>query len=191
MRVRRAGVVLAVGGLGGALGVAGLSWACTAQLSLLTPQSGAPGSNVTVKGGEAARQGRVALRWNDVNGAEVGATTADANGNFAAVVRIPDVAPATYSLVAVPEGSVASPGRLAFDVTPAPGSQPVSSASSTSNLWGRTDDAQPARAGSRPGLAVGMGFLAFGTAALFSGAAVATVRRRQPATVSRSTTPID
>lgn len=94
-----------------------VAFACTyvPHLYSTSPESGAPGTDVTVSGQAIGAKGPVAIRWNGLKGPVLGAVTPDPAGNFSVVVKVPDVSPNVYFLVAVAEGSGVA--RQAFEVT--------------------------------------------------------------------------
>jgi hypothetical protein len=107
-------------------------------------------------------------------------------------VTIPEAAPGVYTIVAVSQGEGVA--RVSFEVTPSVASGLVSAtpANATSReAWPalRSTSARvesPAPSGTGRSLALGVGLLGFGLVALFSGSAIAVVRRRRPATTSGS-----
>lgn len=179
MGVRRAATGLAVG-VAAVLCVAGIAWACTPQPRILglTHQFGHSQSTFTVRGDAVAPAGVVEMRWNAVHGPVVGTGVADENGDFAADVRVPDVAPGVYSLLAVADGT--SLARVAFEVVPKTAPSADAAPTSVTPPWGSVTSAplhsSPASSNT---VSVGAGLLAVGLVALFSGFTVATVRRRK------------
>jgi len=169
--------------------VVGTAWACTNQPQVfsVTPLGSVAGAEVTMRGEAVPAEASVELRWNGVAGPKVAEVTADRVGSFALAFTVPDVAPGVYSLIVVPAGSNAGLGRAAFEVRGAPGAAgtPVEAIGSFASNPQAVSLSQPAGVSSFTGLAVGMGMLGFGVVALFTGFAVATVRRRAAA-VDRS-----
>lgn len=96
MRNRLAVSTLLAGAL---LGAAGLAWACTASAYVqISPRSGPAGLVVTMSGGQF-NSGPVSIRWNSVDGREIGTAQ---GSNFSVPVRIPSDAPAgVHYVVAV------------------------------------------------------------------------------------------
>lgn len=177
---------LAVAGIVAVLSVASVAWACTYQPHLVgvTPQAAERSSVVTMSAqGVAAAQG-VEIRWNGAKGLKLAETRSDAAGNFSVDVAIPDVAPGMYSLVAVAgDNGVA---RAAIEVTSdVPASLAAVHPTTAPSIGPSLIEAAPAGSSrTSPGFMAGMSLLALGSVALFSGAAVATVRRRRSAAVS-------
>lgn len=104
-----AGAMLALGGT--------WAWACVPQpyLSLQPLSSGPPGTRVTVEG--LAFPGPVELRWNAIDGVEVGRGAA---GSFSVEVVVPKVPEGLYGLLGVVRGRSGDVGivaRTVFQVT--------------------------------------------------------------------------
>ncbi len=182
-----------------ALAIAGQAWACTGQPQVfsVTPLSAVSGAQVTMHG-EAALAQTLELRWNGVAGPKLAQVTTDQVGNFTLAFTVPDVAPGIYSLVVVAAGddalaqearlAGAGVGRAAFEVQGASGSTGRPAVETVGSFASDAQSVslhQPDRINSSTGLAVAMGLLGFGAVALFTGFAVATVRRRSLAPGSR------
>ena len=123
-RSRRLGVTVtsraALGAvIGGALMLvfATIVFACTyiPHLYAISPRVGVPGTDMTLQGNAATTTHPVTLRWNGVNGPVLGTATPDGQGNFQTTVKVPDVAPGTYFVVADSGGRDVA--RAAFEVT--------------------------------------------------------------------------
>lgn len=184
MRTRRTTMVLGVLAAGAMVLFASAAFACTAFLQLFGPGE-APGlSQVTITGTALQGGKDVELRWNGAKGPVVGTATTTANGNFSAVVAVPDVSPGVYFLVVGGENFITA--RKSIRVTPAFGSAPVQSAPSpvlATDFGGTTS---PAPAGSPA--TTGLLLLVAGLALTAVGVGVAVSSRRTPAlgTVSRT-----
>lgn len=139
------------------LTAASAAWACTGQPRIygLSSTSGAAGTAVTMSGSGAVPNSPVEIRWNGVEGTKLAETTADGAGQFSAVVRVPSVAPGTYTLTAVSNGTVA---RHVFDVA------------------GAASPASAPDRGFAPAASAGLGLIALGMAGLLGG--IVTSRRR-------------
>ena len=178
MRARRAGAAVVLGALGLVLSVASMAWACTAQVNVIGPLSGAPGSEVTVKGGGAPANGQVSILWNALEGPKLATAATDGAGDFSAAVTVPDVAPGVYFMVIAGEDLSQGVARMAFEVTPGAGGAPtLQPASELATAGSQSTDS---------GLAVGAAVLAVGLVALFSGFTVAAVRRTRASATSAS-----
>lgn len=179
MHIRTAGKAIV-----GAAAMATATWASVAfactpaprALSLL-PESAAPGSEVVVQG-QGVSGSEVEIRWNGATGKQIAVAKPDFSGAFSVPVQVPDVAPGVYSLSLVDNS--ASIGRIAFEVTGAPGSASVVPAR---QLW-PSDSAVPASSSSHPATA-GIVLLAAGVVALAGTSAVAVTRRRRVVAESR------
>lgn len=144
---RRLGILVGVlGFISGVLGATG-AWACVPQplISLQPLASGPPGSQVTVEA--LAVDGTVEIRWNSVDGPRL----ATANGPaFSVQVTIPEAPAGLYAMVVferMPDGSVGSSGRAAFQVTADPiesgGKAPASTIQPDASLGGSSSSAPP------------------------------------------------
>lgn len=92
-------------------------FACTyiPHLYAISPRAAAPGTDLTLKGTAATTAHVVTLRWNGVNGPVLGTAMPDVQGNFQATVKVPDVTPGAYFVVADSGGRDVA--RAAFEVT--------------------------------------------------------------------------
>jgi hypothetical protein len=173
------------------------AWACTFQprIFALSQEAGPKGSEVLITGQGVAPQGAVGIHWNGVTGPRLAQTSADSAGNFSVVAPIPNVAPDVYSLVAV--AANAGVARSSFEVTPEYAMSQTVSAVQTppvavdrgqegSRFWANPshapglDNSTPASSNSpNSGLLAGVGLLAAGLVALFSGFTIAVVRKRR------------
>lgn len=106
----------AVIGLALMVSLATVVFACTyiPHLYAVSPQSGVPGSDLTLTGNTAAVGHPVTLRWNGLHGRVLATVTPDAKGDFQATVKVPDVAPGQYFIAADSGGGIA---RVGFQVT--------------------------------------------------------------------------
>ncbi len=179
MRVRRAGTGVVLGALALVLSVTSMAWACTAQVNVMGPLSGAPGSEVTVKGGAAPANGQVFILWNALDGQRLATADTNGAGDFSATVTVPEVAPGVYFMVIAGEDRSEGVARMAFEVTPAAGAQPILQPVAELATAG-------ANQSSDAGLAAGAVLLAVGLVALFSGITVAAVRRTRTSATSSS-----
>ena len=111
----------------------GVSAALVARLDV-QPSQVAPGGEIAVSGPPGWAPSPVSIRWNGLEGDVLGTfpTTAGANASFGpGTVRIPDVAPGTYELVAtqdVPENQPqvrGVPARARISVTGPGGAAPA------------------------------------------------------------------
>lgn len=177
MKVRRAGAGVVLGALALVLSVASMAWACTAQVNVIGPLSGAPGSEVTVKGGAAPANEQVFILWNALDGQRLATTTANGGGDFSATVTVPEVAPGVYFMVIAGEDRSEGVARMAFEVTPAAGDPVLRPASELATVPVESRDS---------GLALGVTLLAVGLVALFSGFTFAAVRRSRATATSSS-----
>jgi len=167
-----------------ALSLASVAWACTSQprIFALGSHDAPPGSDVRVSGQAVAPQGAVEVRWNGVEGPVLAQATADANGSFSVVARIPEATPGVYTIIAVAGGTGVA--RSAFEVT----SRPASTAQANVVVhagdfaWRALSSsvASTPQAGIGFSLIAGMGLLAAGIAGL-SVVSIALLRRRRPA----------
>ena len=117
--------------------VGSAAWACTpgAESFSSRPQSGPPGTDVTLSGSgfataSSTQPGVVEIRWNAVDGPLLATAAAP---DFSQAVTIPDVAPRTYMIMAVQrdnQGSVTTSKATAFAVTQPLTSSPTPSAPS-------------------------------------------------------------
>lgn len=97
--------------------LSGPSWACVPQpfVSISPQASGPAGTQVTVSA--VAITGDVEVRWNNLQGMELGKGTGPM---LSAPITIPDVPPGLYSVVILerhPDGGVGNTARAAFLVT--------------------------------------------------------------------------
>ena len=202
-RVRRRITVVAFMSLAAIAGVASAAWACTAAppVTSISPKVGQPGTEVRVAGMNYDA-GPVEIRWNGATGPVL--ATAEAVGkkgaaSFSQVVNVPaDMAGGMYYMVAVQRdtaGSVVYKVADTFEVTApaASAAMPsVSSASATGDLWSAfapgsevatsgdsTTAATGADSSTSRNLALGVGLMGIGTAALLGGFAVDVARRRR------------
>ncbi|HSH58973.1 MAG TPA: hypothetical protein VK988_04895 [Acidimicrobiales bacterium] len=189
--MRSRGAVVATSIVGLVLAMASVAWACTIQARIVavTPGSGTERSALTVRGEGLGQSSTgaplpVEIRWNALDGPVVGTAVADPSGNFSAEVTVPEAAPGVYSLLVVAEG--AGLGRTAFEVTPSAVAPVPASPSPVADAWAGDSAgvASPDAPAAGLGLTVGVGMLAVGLVALFSGFTVA-VSRRRPARVRR------
>jgi hypothetical protein len=97
------------------LAVSSLAWACTAFSTInLSTSSGAPQTEVVVRGEGAAVNAPVVIRWDSRTGVKLAETMVDGNGTFAVPIRIPEARPGVHVLLATDgKGEVA---RQAFEV---------------------------------------------------------------------------
>lgn len=193
--MRRNGLRVAVGGtiVGAALGVASLSWACTAQLGFrVEPGGGIAGTPIAAKGDNAP--GPVEIRWNDADGPVLAKANPISGGIYAVGFTVPDVAPGVYTAVALSLGNDGAviKSESAVRVSPAEGSTGPSGQTVAADLWSgfASADQGPAIAdGTVAGssgtdasqLRLGLGLLGTGLAALGAGFVVAEARRRKAA----------
>jgi len=167
-----------LGALALVLSVTSMAWACTAQVNVMGPLSGAPGSEVTVKGGAAPANGQVFILWNALDGQRLATADTNGGGDFSATVTVPEVAPGVYFMVIAGEDRSEGVARMAFEVTPAAGAQPILPVAELATAG--------ANQSSDAGLAAGAVLLAVGLVALFSGITVAAVRRTRSSATSSS-----
>jgi len=191
-----------VGGFASLATLAGLgssAWACTGSpaSTSISPKVGLVGGQVTVAG-TGYGQAPVEIRWSGTTGPLL----ATAQGpNFSVKVDVPaDAAPGMFYIAAVQRdgaGAVSNKVADTFEVTgPAASTAPSpagpSAASATGDLWSgfaqgpgpvpSTDVTTPADPSTSPNLAIGVGLMGVGSAAVFGGFAVAAVRRRRVTT---------
>lgn len=158
--------------------VAGAALACTPKPRVFSslPEAAPPGAAVVVRGENVPSQHPVEIRWNGVRGDLLATATADGHGAFAVPVTVPQAAPGIYTMVFL--AGDAGIARMSFEVTSST-TVPVATPRNANTLWSLdTSPASPAD-DSHLGLQVGMVLLSVGTVALFTGFAVATVRRRR------------
>lgn len=160
---------------------ASVAWSCTAQPRVFSvmPESGSVGTALSVTGEAVEAHTPIEIRWNQLDGEQVGAAVADANGRFAVAVKVPDVAPGIYAMVfADPSGGV---GRMVFEVTPTEVSVVPASHTGTEALWPQsTGHPSSTPSGSdRLGILAGATLVGVGSVALFAGFSAAAVRRRR------------
>lgn len=200
MSVRRRTMVTALGVfalLAAVTGVAATAWACSvaSASTSISPKVGAPGSEVTVSGANYAH-GPVEIRWNGASGPVLATTQGP---DFSQVVNVPPGATAGMAYIAAVQrdaaGAVTYKVADTFEITDpaaaATATSGVPSATATGDLWSgfaagpglsTSDDAATAPApdsSSSRNLALGVGLMGAGTAALFGGLALAVVRRRR------------
>ncbi len=178
-------VALASGAVVGLLLAAvSTAWACTAVAHrfALSAVDGPAGAQIEAQGEAVASKGPVEIRWNSATG-DVLATTTDLAA-FSAPMKIPNVSPGVYYLVAVADGQAVA--RAAFEVT----GTSVASSPGPSLAWNDLGTKSVTSAGQGPssGLSsqvmAGVALLAVGGVALLSGTAlVATRRRRVPVSI--------
>jgi hypothetical protein len=102
---------------------AALAWACSKQAGISTDRtSGAPGTQVSVRGTLFVPGQPVEIRWNEVNGPVLATTRASADNSawITATITIPSASADTYALVAVgrdAQGRVAGTAPAPFTVT--------------------------------------------------------------------------
>ena len=94
-----------------------VAFACTyvPHVYSTSPESGAPGTDVTVTGQAISAKGPVDIRWNGLQGPVLGVAKPDAAGNFSVTVKVPEASPGVYFLVAVAGDSGVA--RHVFEVT--------------------------------------------------------------------------
>lgn len=146
---RRGGVFLA--GLAAAtLAAASVAWACTAYANIsITPQTGPPGSEMTVQGrafAEPATSNPVEIRW----GSATGPVLATAPGpSFSVPVTVPDADPGVHTVVALQrdkQGTLLGRTSAQFEVTdPAPAAAAPGEPSPAPAAASPAPEEQPAR----------------------------------------------
>ena len=194
--MRKAGAVGGVLIAAVVLGVASFAWACTnfARVDAINPPADAPRSEVTVRGAGVGPNALVQLRWNALDGQVIGSAAADGNGGFSVKGLVPaNALPGVYSVIAV--AGQTGVGRAAFEVTAPAGTTAVPALTGAGGINGADSGLWKGFSSNGPGLdgtgstnlpvELGFGILAVGLAALATGAAVATVRRRRLSVDSR------
>jgi len=189
----------AVGGFASLAALAGVgssAWACTgaAASTSISPKVGMVGAQVTVAGtGYAGAP--VEIRWNGTTGPLLATAVGP---NFSVAVNVPaNTAPGMFYIAAVQRdgaGGVSYKVADTFEVTAPATATPTSSAgpsaaSATGDLWSAfapgsepvpsSDVTTAAESPTSRNLAIGVGLMGIGSAAVFGGFAVATVRRRR------------
>lgn len=155
----------------------GVAFACSPQPAVysLVPESAAPGETVEVRGQAVRSASPVEIRWNGVKGDLLATTIPAGGGMFSVPVRIPDVAPGIYSMVAVTvDDGVA---RIAFEATAPAGT--TAAAAAPAQLWPSLDAAPSSAPASSGPNAFGVALLGIGLVGLFAGSTVAVARRRR------------
>jgi len=101
--------------------VASVAWACTPQATIgVQPAAALSGSAVAVEGADFSSGGPVEIRWNSASGPLLATATGP---EFSADIRIPDVPPGVYTVLAVgrdQQGNVVGYARTSFKVEPPP-----------------------------------------------------------------------
>lgn len=180
MRIRRAAVISSAV-FGAAMFVASAAWACTVFVSSVsaTPNSGPELATVMVQG-EGVSSGSVQLLWEGSANQVLAVAPVDANGRFAAEVRVPDADAGIHSIVAVAPGAAA--GRTVFEITTPFSASNTDPAAVTSNLWADDSSSVASVGGSSSSsmtTTAGAALLASGLVLMAGGFTVAGVRRRR------------
>ena len=130
MRFSRS-VAVGLGVAFSAMFAASVAWACTpsAQISA-RPGSGRGGDQITVVGGAWDTLGPIDIHWNSVDG-PVLASASGSTSDFSVSVRIPEVAPDIYTIVATQPrlGGGVTKAAAAFQVTTTGGGAGATSSS--------------------------------------------------------------
>ncbi len=151
------------------------------------PAAAPAGTAVAVTGAAVgAPEGEVQIRWDSVTGPVLGTAAVNADGDFAASIPIPPTTPGIHSLVVVADGTGVA--RTAFEVSSpaAPAARPA--ALDVQTPLARQGAAAPAASAASSALTVGASLLAVGLVALFSGVALAGLRRRRAPAIQTSPT---
>ena len=148
----------AVAALGMAFGVAlaaSTAFACTPSAQIrAVPGSGPGGSQIVIDGGAWDNTGPIDIHWNSVDGtplASVPVSLTGGDGDFSVPVRIPDVAPDVYTIVATQPrlGGGVTKAAAAFQVTTTgagggAGGTPTNSGQATTRASGGSGSSDPA-----------------------------------------------
>ncbi len=173
-------VVASFAAVSSALLVASVAWACTSQARSfgLDALAAPKGTEVRATGEAVVPAGSpLTIRWNSASGPVLAEVTS--SDKFTVPLRVPDVAPGVYYLVAT-SGDTAL-ARAALEVTgdtamvTATPPQAWSAVQSGSLAVG----APSGGSGVNPSLVIGMGLLSFGAVGLAGGFGVVAVRRRR------------
>jgi hypothetical protein len=163
------------------MGTGVAAWACTPQPRsfAVTPGAAAAGSAAKVVGQGVPAGSSVEVRWDDLRGQIIGATTADSRGQFQASVTIPQGQPGVHTVIfsaGEPSKATSGVGRLTFNVQPA-GSEAARAVDPWSSAAGSTG-----RSGSGgSNLPLGLGIAGAGMAALGGGSVLVAAGRRRRA----------
>jgi hypothetical protein len=157
-------------------------FACTyiPHLYAASPQSGVPGSDISLSGDTAAVNHPVTMRWNGLHGAVLGTVMPDAQGKFQTTVKVPDVAAGSYFIVADAGGSDVA--RAHFQVTGSAGAAGVPQAPAVApetttvpSLDGATAESSWLTSALMPGLVL----FTLGTVGVVGGFSLVLARRRR------------
>jgi hypothetical protein len=159
------------------------AYACTPQPRSfsISPKASEARASASVVGQGVSPGAPVQVRWDDLQGAVIGSTTADAQGQFTAPVTVPEAASGVHAVVFVAgdtnQPSLIEVGRMSFTVGPASTQLPAGAV----DTWGSVTHGSTTAGGSGSGtyLAAGAGLMGVGVVALTGLATVATVRRRR------------
>lgn len=160
-----------------ALVTASVAWACTSQASSfgLDALAAPSGSEIRATGEAVVADATpLTIRWNSASGPVVAEVTS--SDEFSVPVRIPDVSPGVYYLVAV-SGDTAM-ARAAFEVT----GDAIAAPAPADSAWSTSRDLNPGTSGGNgvdSSLVAGMVLLSLGLVGLAGGFTVATARRRK------------
>ena len=165
-RISRRAVVASVIGVFAVVGAASLAWACTSFTTInLSVSSGAPGTEIMVRGENAAPNSNVVLRWDSRTAPRVATIATDGAGKFAVPVKAPDAIAGVHVLLATDgQGAIA---RGAFEIP--------AGAGSTTDLTAHTA-AAPAQP--TDWLRLGANLLGIGLAGAVAVLGLAVLRRR-------------
>lgn len=157
------------------LGAVGAAWACTytPRITTVTPQAGPRGTEVVMEGQGVADTRLVEIRWNALDGPVLTRSETD-QGNFKAAIRVPDVPPGVYTLVAATDGGAVARGTLEV-LAEGPAAQPA-----VRNSGGLGRNTEPLRSSPSPGgFPAGAALLAAGAVSLFASAGLLVVRKKR------------
>lgn len=178
--MRRLAVGAGTGLAGAVLGVSSLAFACTSQIPFsVRPLAAPPNAAITVSGPSSSAP--VDLRWDGVDGPVI-AHSESASSTFALGARIPNAAPGMHTIVAVTrnaDGTVTSRGQSPFEVTGAGAATVAAGWQSGPNSAAAARQVVTSGGSGSSQLAMGMGLLGAGSAALVGGFGVLAVRRRR------------
>lgn len=165
------------------IGLATVVFACTyiPHLYALSPRAAVPGTDLTLQGNTASIGHPVTLRWNSRSGQVLATVMPDAQGNFTASVKVPDVSPGNYFIAADAGGDIARAGFQVIGASDSRGALPapaVPDAATGSDVVGQYA-APPDTSTSNPALIAGLLVFAVAAFGAVTGMGLVLSRRRR------------